>query len=155
MARGDHGTAVGPLALFCARLKRLQQAVGITQTSLARTACLGTSQMSDILNGNIKRPPDWDVTATVVRACLDWAERAHKPVPADLGDEADWRRRYGDLEHDVDTEPRLPRAALAGRPLAGVTDPFALEVHRPVQPGSVRRDLPALPEYVLRSTIWN
>jgi transcriptional regulator with XRE-family HTH domain len=150
MARGDPRTAPTPLVLFCGRLKRLHLAAGITQTSLAAAAHLGTSQMSDILNGKIKRLPDWEVTAAVVRACLRYAERIGRPVPPDLSDEGDWRRRYGDLEHDLDIEARPRREALAGWPLPDVTDPFALEVHRPVQPDTPQPDLPALPVYVPR-----
>jgi TIR domain len=41
-------------------------------------------------------------------------------------------------------------AAAAGRPLDEVTDPFALEVHRPVQPENAQPGLPALPAYVPR-----
>ena len=41
-------------------------------------------------------------------------------------------------------------AAAAGWPLDDVTDPFALEVHRPVQPEDPRPGLPALPAYVPR-----
>ena len=150
MARGDFGTAPGPLALLCARLKRLQIAAGIKQTSLVSATHLGKSQMSAILNGNIKRPPDWDVIATVVRACLEHAGKTGRPVPPDLRDEDDWRRRFGDLEHDLDTEGRPHREAPAGRPLADVTDPFALEVHRPVQPDTLGCSLPTLPGYVPR-----
>ncbi len=92
--------------------------------------------MSDILNGKIKRLPDWDVTIGVVRACLEHAEASGRPVPPDLRDEGDWRRRYADLEHDLDAEAgQRPRREMPpGRLLAEVTDPFALEVHRPVQP---------------------
>jgi hypothetical protein len=39
-------------------------------------------------------------------------------------------------------------AAVAGRPLREVTDPFALEVHRPVQPEGLPREMPTLPAYV-------
>ena len=130
------GDAVhGPLALFCTRLRRLQQAANITQTSLAAAVSLGTSQMSDMLNGNIKRLPSWDVTDAVVSACLAHAEKAGRPLPPDLRDRADWRRRYGDVERDLDAQVRPRREAAAGWPLAEVTDPFALEVHRPVRPG--------------------
>ena len=38
----------------------------------------------------------------------------------------------------------------AGRPLKGVTDPFTLEVHRPVQPAAAPPGLPVLPPYVPR-----
>ena len=41
-------------------------------------------------------------------------------------------------------------AAAAGWPLGEVTDPFALEVHRPVQPEDPQPGLPALPAYVPR-----
>ena len=40
--------------------------------------------------------------------------------------------------------------AAAGRSLDEVTDPFALEVHRPVQPGDSQPGLPSLPMYVPR-----
>jgi uncharacterized protein YidB (DUF937 family) len=40
--------------------------------------------------------------------------------------------------------------AAAGWPLADVKDPFALEVHRPVQPENPQPGLPALPMYVPR-----
>ncbi len=39
---------------------------------------------------------------------------------------------------------------VAGRPLEEVTDPFALEVHRPVQPEDAPPGLPLLPPYVRR-----
>jgi hypothetical protein len=42
------------------------------------------------------------------------------------------------------------REAVAGRPLDEVTDPFALEVHRPIQPEERQVTLPALPTYVPR-----
>ena len=42
------------------------------------------------------------------------------------------------------------RLVLAGWPLAEVTDPFALEVHRPVQPENLQPGLPTLPAYVPR-----
>ena len=41
-------------------------------------------------------------------------------------------------------------ATPAGVPLAEVTDPFALEVHRPVQPDQEQAGLPPLPSYVPR-----
>jgi transcriptional regulator with XRE-family HTH domain len=142
----------GPLGLFCARLRRLQQAAGITQTSLANTVRLSTSQMSDILNGKIKTLPDWDVVAAMVRVCMKHAERAARPVPPDLREEGDWRRRHADLEQDLSAgaRPGGHREALAGWPLADVTDPFALEVHRPVEPDIPQRGLAPLPAYVPR-----
>jgi transcriptional regulator with XRE-family HTH domain len=130
----------GPLALsrFCVRLKRLQHAAGLTQTSLAAAAHLSTSQMSDILNGKIKRPPGWDVVKKVVHACLAHAKEAGKSLPVDLRDEGDWRRRYGDLEQDFDAaaRPRRSTQAAAERTVktVGQCDPFDLEVHRVLLP---------------------
>jgi len=152
MELGDPGTTSGPLMLFCARLKRLQMASGISQSRLLSAAHLGRSQMSDILNGKIKRRPDWDMVAAIVRACLEYAESEHRSVPLDLRNEGDWRRRYTDLEHDLDAEtPQEPRPeVLPGRLLAQVTDPFVLEVHRPVQPETPQPGLPPLPAYLPR-----
>jgi len=44
----------------------------------------------------------------------------------------------------------LPGPMPPGRPLTEVTDPFALEVHRPVQAEGPQRDLPTLPPYIAR-----
>ena len=41
-------------------------------------------------------------------------------------------------------------SAVAGRPLDEVTDPFALEVHRPVQPEDQQPGMPELPAYARR-----
>ncbi len=43
-----------------------------------------------------------------------------------------------------------PVGPIAGRPLGEVTDPFAVEVHRPVQADNPPGDLPVLPAYVPR-----
>jgi tetratricopeptide (TPR) repeat protein/transcriptional regulator with XRE-family HTH domain len=102
MAREDPAAAAGPLVRFCARLKRLQEAAGLTQTSLAVAADRSTSQMSAILNGQIKKRPEWDVVRKVVDACLAHAEETGRLVPPDLRDEEDWRRRYFDLEQDLE-----------------------------------------------------
>ena len=117
--------------------------------NIARAVPLGTSQMSDILNGKIKKPPSWDVTAAIVGACLDHAARKGRFVPPDLADESSWRSRHADLEHDHDAMAQPGLAA--GWPLARVNDPFALEVHRPVRPGISRYGLPTLPTYIPRA----
>jgi hypothetical protein len=50
-----------------------------------------------------------------------------------------------------DTLPRLGSGVMeAGRPLDEVTDPFVLEVHRPVQPEDAPPGLPVLPPYIPR-----
>jgi transcriptional regulator with XRE-family HTH domain len=117
MESGDSNVSSGALTLFCTRLKRLQAASGISQTSLVSAVHLGRSQISDILNGKIKRLPDWEVTSALVRACLGYADTKGRPVPSDLRDERDWRRRYADLEHDLDAHARSgSRRSLAPLP---------------------------------------
>jgi transcriptional regulator with XRE-family HTH domain len=146
------GGVPGPLGLFCTRLRRLQQAAGISQTSLARAVGLSTSQMSDILNAKIRRLPGWEVTDTLVGACLAYAQKAGRSLPPDLRDRADWRRRYGDAEYDLIILPRPAREAAAGWPLAEVTNPFDydLEIHKPVELDVSQPGLPPLPLYVAR-----
>ena len=56
--------------------------------------------------------------------------------------------RLADQVQDALVRPRS--GAAAGRPLNKVTDPFALEVHRPVQPEGPQPGLPELPAYVPR-----
>jgi len=155
----EAGGFPGPVSLFCARLKQLQKAAGITQTSLAAAAHLGTSQMSDILNGRVRQLPAWEVADAVVGACLEHAHKEGRALPDDLRDRKDWRRRHGDAEHDLDGQGRPRRraggpvgGAAAGWPLEEVTDPFDfdLEIHKPVEPGTPRLGLPLLPEYVAR-----
>ena len=73
---------------------------------------------------------------------------------ADLPAAAEWWRQFGVT--GLGALPVLPRertetrVVLVGRPLAEVRDPFALEVHRPVQPGNSQAGLPELPTYVPR-----
>jgi transcriptional regulator with XRE-family HTH domain len=152
MDLGDPGTASHPLGVFCARLKRLQTQSGIKQADLLGAVGLKRSQVSDILNAKIERPPGWGVTIAIVRACLEHAKATGRLVPPDVSDEADWQRRYFDLEQDLDTGARARprREEPAGRLLAEVTDPFALEVHHPVQSDGPQHGLPALPVYVAR-----
>ena len=55
------------------------------------------------------------------------------------------------INHFLAGQADLRKAASpTGWPLAEVTDPFALEVHRPVQLGGLESDLPLLPAYVSR-----
>jgi tetratricopeptide (TPR) repeat protein/transcriptional regulator with XRE-family HTH domain len=103
----DGAGAAGPVALFCDRLRRLQQASGLTQARLVEVSGRGRTQISDILNGQITEAPDWTVVEKIVAACLAYAADEGRPVPPDLGDLQDWRRRYFDLEQDLDARGRL------------------------------------------------
>ena len=50
----------------------------------------------------------------------------------------------------TEKRPESATVAAAGQPLDKVTDPFALEVHRPIQPDNPPPGLPPLPPYVTR-----
>jgi hypothetical protein len=77
---------------------------------------------------------------------------------ADLAAAAEWWEQLGVT--NLSALPALPRrraqagsvlaTAAPGWPLAEVTDPFALEVHRPIQPEGPQPGLRALPTYVPR-----
>ena len=73
---------------------------------------------------------------------------------APLGDQLNHERTQDMLARlTVDVRDMLARqghSAAAGRLLDEVTDPFALEVHRPVQSEAPRHGLPVLPVYVPR-----
>ena len=61
----------GPVADFCAALRDLQVASGISRSTLAREIHYGRSQLYDILDGRIRRPPEWDrLVEPLLRTCL-------------------------------------------------------------------------------------
>ena len=78
----------GPVAKFCAALRQLQQNSGLDRAALARRVNYSRSQLYEILDGGIRRPPEWDrLVEPLVRACTDNDERAVR----------DWRRRHSVL----------------------------------------------------------
>ena len=102
--------------------------------------------------------------ATLDRCCQLYV-RAVVQMPAFVGrSSAEMLNRLSDLPDEVaarviNTLGEAQAAAadqpdsdvtVAGRPLAEVTDPFALEVHRPVQPEDAPPGLPVLPPYTPR-----
>jgi len=77
-------------------LGRLQQGCGLDRTTLARRLKYSRSQMYEILDGRISRPPEWDrLVEPLVRACTGNDERAV----------AVWRERHAVLVR-VDSELR-------------------------------------------------
>ncbi len=60
----------GPVAEFCAGLRRLQQGSGLDRAVVARRVGYSRSQLYEILDGRIRRPPEWDrLVEPLVRAC--------------------------------------------------------------------------------------
>jgi thiaminase len=78
----------GPVASFCAALRELQVSSGISRSMLARQLNYGRSQLYDILDGRIRRPPEWDrLVEPLLRTCLRGRPDLERTV-------ADWRTRY-------------------------------------------------------------
>jgi transcriptional regulator with XRE-family HTH domain len=94
MANSARDYIYSSLSYFCADLKRLQQAAAISQKQLAHATGYSPSWISDFLNGKLRQPPDWPYVSTMVRACLEGAERMGSPVPAGPENEEDWQIRY-------------------------------------------------------------
>ncbi|MCA1676728.1 MAG: helix-turn-helix domain-containing protein, partial [Actinobacteria bacterium] len=75
----------GPVAEFCAALRRLQQGSGLDRAVVARRVGYSRSQLYEILDGRIRRPPEWDrLVEPLVRACTGDDKRAV----------AYWRQRH-------------------------------------------------------------
>lgn len=83
-------TPNGPVAEFCAALRELQRASGLSRTTLARQLSYGRSQLYEILDGRIKRPPEWDkLVEPLVRACVTGGDRV--VVERSV---AEWKQRH-------------------------------------------------------------
>ena len=127
--------------------------------ALAEAAGVSATTIGEWLRGS-RFPQDAGKILTVVRMVRDAAARRGIASPAGLLDEACWRqawraeagRRAGAISAAVQgaQAARALAPPSAGWPLAEVRDPFALEVHRPVQPEDAPGGLPELPAYVPR-----
>ncbi|MEV6630873.1 helix-turn-helix transcriptional regulator [Actinoplanes sp. NPDC051470] len=76
--------STGPVAAFCAELKELSRAAGRKPAALAATLSMSRGQLYAIINGEVKRPPDFArFVEPFVRAC-----------GGDDAAVAQWRRRH-------------------------------------------------------------
>ncbi len=110
----------GPIADFCAGLRRLRAESGADVTLLARQLKLSRTQLYALLAGQLKRPPDWDtVVRPLVRACAgnDATAVAH------------WQRRHAVMTGVWEELRRRDRAA-------------ARDGHPPAATGGIRYALP-------------
>jgi hypothetical protein len=112
----------------------------LTQARLARESGVPPATMSSWATGTAL--PREAGPAEVVGAVLArWAGEPPPPLK-------EWERL---LEADQATrQPRAPAPAGPGRLISELDDPFALEVHRPVDAGSGGQELGLLPPYVRR-----
>jgi hypothetical protein len=154
---GDFAALIAKLAEF--RNKRLQREP--SDRTLAKAAEVRPTTIGNWLRGD-QFPQQIDPLLRVVRAVRVQAERAglsSDPAVASLFDEQRWRDAYeAEARRRVDatrthTLAYQARAMLddmrPGRPLAQVTDPFQLEVHRAIDVADAT-NLPQLPLYVPR-----
>jgi tetratricopeptide (TPR) repeat protein len=87
MAAGS-GPGTGPVAGFCADLRELRRGSGRDPVALASQLKISRTQLYAILNGEIKRPPDWTkFVEPLVQACTS----------GDPKTMAQWRRRHAVL----------------------------------------------------------
>jgi thiaminase/transcriptional activator TenA len=115
----------GPVADFCAALRELQVASGISRSTLAREIHYGRSQLYDILDGRIRRPPEWDrLVEPLLRRCLRGKPDIDRLV-------ADWRTRYEVLlrVHDELTRRSARVAEPGAGPVVGLTTSQAMLAH--------------------------
>lgn len=107
----------GPVGEFCVELAELQRMSGLSRTTLARLLNYGRSQLYEILDGRIKRPPEWDrLVEPLVRTCL--ARSLTGPVLERAV--VDWRQRHGALIRGYDGLSRhRPQPASAVHRSAG------------------------------------
>jgi tetratricopeptide (TPR) repeat protein len=98
----------GPVAEFCAGLRRLVQACALDRAVLARRVGYSRSQLYEILDGRISRPPEWDrLVEPLVRACTGNDARAVSI----------WRRRHDVLVAVYSELKRLHRPTDAPGPV--------------------------------------
>jgi tetratricopeptide (TPR) repeat protein len=116
--------AAGPVAEFCAALRQLRFASCLDPVTLARQLSLSRTQLYAILNGEIKRPPDWD---KVVRPLVD-ACTGGDPVAL-----AHWRRRHAVLVEVAEDLRRRDRRRRPAR-LPGAHEALPPEIRYSLPP---------------------
>jgi hypothetical protein len=93
------------VAAFCRDLKSLRVESGkLTLDVLAKGCHLGRSQISQTLNGEVKRVPGIDFVLSFVALCADHADKRGLPVSVST-DPKYWRQRHGALEQAVGAKP--------------------------------------------------
>ncbi len=118
------------LTQLCLDLRTLrEQAGGPSVRGLSDAVGLGKSQVDAILNGRIRRPPDWDVVRGLVEAFYKHAHDHGRQTRLSIqaGMEEYWRPRYAMVEHAfvqtetlTETEPAPRTAGVRSQPTAVV-----------------------------------
>ncbi|PZG20114.1 hypothetical protein C1I95_10180 [Micromonospora craterilacus] len=100
------------LRTLCADLRLLwTQAGGPSLRALGTRIGLGKSQVGAILNGTVRRPPDWDVVRGLVESFHDYALAHDRLSRLSLrtGVDETWRPRYAVLEYAFRENRPRPR----------------------------------------------
>ncbi|WP_431037818.1 NACHT domain-containing protein [Streptomyces sp. P6-2-1] len=118
-----------PVVFFCRTLGSLVAACGLPHTALTGPLGRGDSAVSQLLNGRLRRPPQWETVARVLECCR--AHRAGRPPLHHTFDPAFWRQLHHQMVTLTERErerpaPRRRRAsAPAFRPVEAVPEDFA------------------------------
>ncbi|MEY9990942.1 hypothetical protein ABIE67_002974 [Streptomyces sp. V4I8] len=98
----------GPVADFCAELRRLVRVCDVPQAEIAEALGRAGSSVSELLNGRRRTAPDWEAVRRIVALCA----RRHAPParpPAGVRlDEGWWRSRHAELERTVERARATP-----------------------------------------------
>ena len=151
------------LAKALGKFKAVQLAGKPSDRTLAKAAGVSATTIGNWLQGH-RFPQEIGKVLLVLKLVQAAAAARGIAVPdggiAGLLDDQRWReahwdearRRASEVSEAVQRAQAVQLLAgpPVGWPLAEVSDPFALEVHRPVQPDTPQPDLPVLPEYVPR-----
>ncbi|MFF5185046.1 NACHT domain-containing protein [Streptomyces sp. NPDC000345] len=95
----------GPVADFCAELRRLVRACGVLQKDIADSLGLTRPSVSELLGGRRRTPPDWDVVRGIVTLCAQRHGNPRTPPPGVRLDVPWWKSRHDGLVWTVETRP--------------------------------------------------
>ncbi|MEJ3745936.1 tetratricopeptide repeat protein [Actinomycetes bacterium KLBMP 9797] len=109
------------LRQFCGDLRALwTEAGGPSLRTLSGRVRRSKSQVGNILNGEIRQPPDWDVVRELITAFARYAREHDRSGRLSLstGVEEYWRPRYAVVEHAFGAGRTSTRAAAPAEPAA-------------------------------------
>lgn len=110
----EESGAIGPVRDFCTDLRHLVRVKGLSAAAAARRLHISRSQYYAVINGDVRRPPDWSKIETIVRMCDE-----------DDAAVSGWRKRHDQMVYDYERRrsnrrdtPEFPSPAAA--PVSGV-----------------------------------
>jgi tetratricopeptide (TPR) repeat protein len=142
------------LERFCDDLRLLwTEAGGPTLRALAGRVSLSKSQVSNILAGRVRQPPDWQVVSALVTSFARFAHERGRARDLSVSTAVDefWRPRHTVVEHAHRQAPRA-RPARAARPADAGSGPARSLSARSGPAWSVPRQLPATVPYFVGRT---